>query len=87
MLFLITIPTSSGAVERFFSQAGNVSKKQNKLLNQMRRLGRLPAAAIVFLRAVKLSIEGRIAGCFNGVWGGGSIGALLLLAEGVTPLL
>ena len=50
-------------------------------------LGRLPAAAIVFLRAVKLSIEGRIAGCFNGVWGGGSIGALLLLAEGVTPLL
>ena len=38
VLFLITIPTSSGAVERFFSQAGNVSKKQNKLLNQMRRL-------------------------------------------------
>ena len=33
------------------------------------------------------AIEGRIAGCFNGVWGGGSIGALLLLAEGVTPLL
>ena len=38
MLFLITIPTSSGVVERFFSQAGNVSKKQHKLLNPMRRL-------------------------------------------------
>ena len=50
-------------------------------------LGRLPAAANVFVRAVKLSIEGRIVGCFSGVWGGGSIGALLLLAEGVTPLL
>ena len=50
-------------------------------------LGRLPTAANVFIRAVKLSIEGRIVGCFNGVWGGGSIGALLLLAEGVTPLL
>ena len=48
---------------------------------------RILTYSYVFLRAVKLSIEGRIAGCFNGVWGGGSIGALLLLAEGVTPLL
>ena len=32
-------------------------------------------------------VAAAIAGCFNGVWGGGSIGALLLLAEGVTPLL
>ena len=50
-------------------------------------LGRLPTVANVFVGADKLSIEGRIVGCFNGVWGGGSIGALLLLAKGVTPLL
>ena len=52
VLFLITIPTSSGAVERFFSQAGNVSKKQNKLLNQMRRLA--------FMARFNLDVEGRL---------------------------
>ena len=52
VLFLITIPTSSGAVERFFSQAGNVSKQQNKLLNQMRRLA--------FMARFNLDVEGRL---------------------------
>ena len=52
VLFLITIPTSSGAVERFFSQSGNVSKKQHKLLNQMRRLA--------FMARFNLDVEGRL---------------------------
>ena len=52
MLFLITIPTSSGAVERFFSQASNVSKKPHKLPNQMRRLA--------FMARFNLDVEGRL---------------------------
>ena len=52
MLFLITIPTSSGAVERFFSQAGNVSQGQHKLLNQMRQLA--------FMARFNLDVEGRL---------------------------
>ena len=43
-------------------------------------------AGCPFLQLLPM-LEGQIAGCFHGVWGGGSIGALLLLAEGVTPLL
>ena len=52
MLFLITIPTSNGAVERFFSQACNVSKKQHKLLNQRRQLA--------FVAHFNLDVEGRL---------------------------
>ena len=52
VLFLITIPTSSGAVVRFLLQAGNVSKKQHKLLNQMRRLA--------FMVRFNLDVEGRL---------------------------
>ena len=65
----------------------NASIRQAHRIEHPMGLGRLPAAANVFVRAFKLSIEGRIVGCFNGVWVGGSIGALLLLAEEVTPLL
>ena len=38
VLFLITVPSTTGSVERFFSQAGNINKKQNKLSDEQRRL-------------------------------------------------
>ena len=48
----VAVGSGQWAVERFFSQAGNVSKKQNKLLNPMRRLA--------FMARFNLDVEGRL---------------------------
>ena len=53
VLFLIAIPTSNGAMERFFSQSGNVFKRQHKLLNR--------TTQFAFMARFKLDVQG----CFG----------------------